>query len=94
MKKKMVILGVAIAALTLGSATFAITNNINKEASPLDAEAYNDNTSVQNGLSVKVTDVSSIQNEEDLLFLYDPFLKANDPYKYLYSPIVVFLKIL
>ena len=42
MKKKIVILGVAIAALTLGAATFAITSNINKEASPLDAEAYND----------------------------------------------------
>ena len=61
MKKKIVILGVAIVALTLGAATFSITNNINKEASPLDAEAYNDKTSVQNGLFVKVTDVNSIQ---------------------------------
>ena len=57
MKKKIVILGVAIAPLTLGVATFAITNNTNKEAKPLDAEAYNDKTSVQNGLFVKVTDV-------------------------------------
>lgn len=57
MKNKIVILGVAIAALTLGVATFAIANNINKEALPLDAEAYNDKTSVQNGLFVKVTDV-------------------------------------
>ncbi len=57
MKKKVFILGAVVAALTLGAATFAITNNINKEAKPLDAEAYNDKTSVQNGLFVKVTDV-------------------------------------
>ena len=71
MKKKIVILGVAIAALTLGVATFAIATNINKEASPLDAEAYNDKTSVQNGLFVKVTDLSSSQNGEDLLLVGD-----------------------
>ena len=57
MKKKIGLLVVAVAALTLGTATFAITNNINKNASPIDAEAYNDKTSVQNGLFVKVTDV-------------------------------------
>ena len=41
MKKKIGLLVVAVAALTLGAATFAIANNINKNAFPVDAEAYN-----------------------------------------------------
>ena len=69
MKKKVFILGTIVAALTLGAATFAITQNINKKASPVDAEEYNAKTSVQNGFFVKVTDVNSIQNGEDLLLV-------------------------
>ncbi len=70
-EKKIGLLVVAVAALTLGAATFAITNSINKNTSPVDADAYNDKTSVQNSLFVKVTDVNSIQDGEDLLLVGD-----------------------
>ena len=58
-----------VAALCIGSITYSAINQ--KETKPLSAEAYNDKTSVQNGLFVKVTDVNSIQSGEDLLLVGD-----------------------
>ena len=68
MKAKSIFVGI-IAALCIGSITYSAINQ--KETKPLSAEAYNDKTSVQNGLFVKVTDVNSIQNGEDLLLVGD-----------------------
>ena len=69
MKKKGIILGIITAALAIGSMTFATIIHSNKKPEEVSAEAYNDKTSVLNGLYTKVTDVNSIANGEDLLLV-------------------------
>ena len=69
MKRKFTKLGLAsvLAATVMGA---IITTN-NKNASQVNADAYNEKVSVINGLFEKVTDLDSIQDEEELLVLAD-----------------------
>ena len=69
MKKKGIVLGVLTAALAIGSISFAISINTNKKPEEASAEAYNDKTSVISGFFVRVTDVSTIKDGEELLLV-------------------------
>ena len=72
MKKKALLFGALLGALTISSITFAAISINKQEAAPVSASGnYNDNTSIQNGLFVRVTDPSTISNGEKLLVIGD-----------------------
>ena len=69
MKRKIAVftlVGLLAASLT---ATICVLNNQNH--TPVHADAYNDKVTVLNGLFERVTDLSTIQDEEELLVLAD-----------------------
>ena len=65
-RKNKLIVGLVALTLTIGAGAFAASN---KSVFSVSAEAYNDKVSIQNGYFKKVTDVSSIQNNEKLLLV-------------------------
>lgn len=69
MKRKFAKLGLVstLAATVLSAVITTGSQNI----APLDAEAYNDKTSLINGLYERVTDINSIEDDEKLLVMAD-----------------------
>ena len=70
MKKKFILLSILTACLGISAATYVASDNQGKEYVEANAAGeYNEKTSVQNGLFLRVTDPSTIQDGEELLLV-------------------------